>query len=132
MTVLSSRICAFLDTPGRFAVLATMNPDGTAHQSVVWYERFGQTIVVNALDGRRWATNARRAGRLSAAIVDAYDYVIVSGPVEVIDEQEVAQADIRVLARRYREDEGAFDGQRRVTFVIHPNRVAVHGALELE
>jgi PPOX class probable F420-dependent enzyme len=132
MTVFSSRICKFLDTAGRFAVLATTNPDGTAHQSVVWYERRGQTIVVNALDRRRWAANARRARRLSAAIVDAYEYVIVSGPVEVIDEQQTAQADIRALARRYRNDDGAFEGQHRVTFVIQPKRVAVHGALARE
>jgi hypothetical protein len=27
----------FLEEPGRFGVLATLNPDGTPHQAVVWY-----------------------------------------------------------------------------------------------
>ena len=127
--LLTERVAAFLDDPGRFAVLATANEDGTVHQAVTWYERRGQSIVVNARVDRRWATNARRTRLLSAAIADGQDYVIVRGLVDAVEDPEIALADIRGLARRYADDEAQFDGQRRVTFVLRPQRVSVHGRL---
>lgn len=127
--VLSERVAAFLDGSGRFAVLATTNVDGTVHQAVTWYERRSESIVVNARVDRRWAANARRTRYLSAAIADGQDYVIVRGHVDALDDPHVALADIRGLARRYADDETQFEGQRRVTFVLHPQHVSVHGTL---
>ncbi len=128
-TELSEPVSAFLDDPAHFAVVGTVNEDGTAHQAVVWYERRGQSIVVNARVGRRWAANVRRTGRLSAAIADGQDYVIARGHADVIDDPDSAMADIRGLARRYGDDEAQFDGQRRITFVLHPEHVSLHGRL---
>jgi hypothetical protein len=127
--VLTGRIAAFLDEFGRFAVLATTNEDGTVHQAVTWYARREQSIVVNARVDRRWAANARRTARLSAAVADGQDYVIARGRVEVVDDPDVALADIRGLARRYGDDEAQFDGQQRVTFVLRPCHISVHGSL---
>ena len=122
----------FLDSPGRFAVVATVNPDSTPHQAVVWYLRRGQTLLVNARDGRRWAANARRAGQLSVTVAAGYDYVILTGALDVVEDVEVAGADIRALARRYGDDEDQFRGERRVSFVLHPGHVALHGRLAKE
>jgi len=129
---LSPAIREFLDEPGHFAVIATVNADGSPHQAVVWYARRGDTVLVNARDGRRWAANARRTGCMSVAIASAYDYVMLFGPVVVVDDADVADADIRSLARRYADDEGQFRGQRRMSFVLHPERVGVHGRLAAE
>ena len=130
MTVpLSPAICAFLDAPDRYAVLGTANGDRTAHQAVTWFERRGQTIVVNGRIDRHWAVNARCTGRLSVAVVDGQDYVILRGRVDVIDDPAVGQADIQALARRYGDDTSQFAGQQRVTFVLRPERIALHGSL---
>lgn len=127
--VLSEAMREFLDESGHFAVVATVNSDGSPHQVVVWYQRRGDTVVVNARDGRHWAANARRTGSMSAAIADAYDYVILRGSVEVVDAPDTAGSDIRSLARRYGDNEEPFNGQRRVTFVLHPDHISVHGRL---
>jgi PPOX class probable F420-dependent enzyme len=126
---LTPAVREFLDGPGHFAVVATVNADGTPHQAVVWYARQGEDVVVNARDGRRWAANARRDCCMSVTVAEAYDYVILTGPVDVVDDPEQAAAGIRSLARRYRDDEDQFAGQARVGFVLHPAHVAVHGRL---
>ncbi|MEZ4595843.1 MAG: hypothetical protein R3C32_02800 [Chloroflexota bacterium] len=52
---------AFLDTPGRYATIATLDPDGGARQAVVWYalEEDG-SVLLNSREGRRWPGNLVR------------------------------------------------------------------------
>ena len=47
---LEPAVCAFLDAP-RFGVLATMNTDGSAQLTVIWYERDGSEILMNRRQG---------------------------------------------------------------------------------
>ena len=65
---------AFLDAP-RFAVIATIDPDGAPHQAVVWYRLDGDEIVINSADGRRWPANLRRDPRIHFSVEDGYRYV---------------------------------------------------------
>jgi len=130
----------FLAAP-RFAVLATLDPGGTPRQAVTWYlPQPDGTLVVNSAAGRRWPANLRRDARVSVAVVDGggYSWVGLTGRVvEVIDDQERAQADIAAMARRYHADDPAtaatmiervFRTQRRVSFRIAVD--AVHDHLE--
>lgn len=119
----------FLESPHRFAVISTVRVDGRPHQAVAWYEVRRDDLLVNGSAERTWVRAGRREGWLSVTVADAYDYVIMSGPVTVIAEQGRAMADIQSLARRYGEPPGDFAGQRRVTLLVHPERIAVHGAL---
>jgi PPOX class probable F420-dependent enzyme len=127
---LPERIRAFIDAP-RFASIATIDPDGSPRQAVVWYLVRGDEVVINSLDGRRWPANLRRDPRISLTIVDAadgYSWVGLTGEViEVIDNQPRAQADIATMARLYHADEPAeaedlianrFQKQHRVSFQI--------------
>jgi PPOX class probable F420-dependent enzyme len=138
---LPDRIRAFLAAPGRFATLATLDPDGAPRQAVLWYRLDpDDRLVVNSADGRRWPANLRRDPRCSISVVDpadGYSFVALTGRVaEVIDQQAIAQADIAGLARRYHADEPAkadatiegFRTQHRVTFRI--DLLAVHDHLE--
>jgi len=138
---LDSRVRAFLAAPGRFATLATIDPDGAPRQAVVWYRLDPDgRITVNSADGRRWPANLRRDPRCSLAVpdgADGYAFVALTGRViETIDDQEVAQADIAALARHYHADDltkaerliTRFRTQHRVSFRVEI--VAVHDHLE--
>jgi PPOX class probable F420-dependent enzyme len=135
------RVDTFLAAPRRFAVLATLDPDGTPRQAVIWYRLDPDgRVTVNSAEGRRWPANLRRDPRCSLAVLDGadgYTFVAVTGRVvETIDDQEVAQADIAALARHYHADDLAkaerliagFRAQQRVSFRIAI--IAAHDHLE--
>jgi PPOX class probable F420-dependent enzyme len=83
---------------GRFAVLATINADGTPQQSPVWYELQGDEIMMNTRRGRLKDRNLRRDGRCSICVEGGYDWITIRGTVRLIDDQEIAQADIHHLS----------------------------------
>jgi len=125
-------IRAFLDAP-RYAVVATLNPDGSPHQAVVWYRLDGEDIVLNSAEGRRWPANLRRDPRISFMVEDGLRYVSARGRVSVEDDQEVAQADIAEMARRYHADDpataealiaGRFASQHRITLRLRPEHIS--------
>jgi PPOX class probable F420-dependent enzyme len=138
---LPDHVRAFLAAPGRFATLATVDPDGAPRQAVIWYRLDPDgRITINSAEGRRWPANLRRDRRCSLSVADpadAYAFVALVGHVaEVVDDQALAQADIADLAHRYHADEPAraetsiarFRTQHRVTFRI--DIVAAHDHLE--
>jgi len=119
----------FLDAP-RFAVVATLNPDGAVLQAAIWYRVEGDTIVFNSRVGRQWPRNLERDPRVSFIVVDGEDYVELRGLVEIDPDPETGQAVIADLARRYQPDEklaeadvASFLGHHRVTFRLRPSRV---------
>ena len=129
---LSASARRFLEAP-RFAIVATLNRDGSPHQAVIWYRLDGEVIVFNSCVGRRWPDNLQRDRRMSFIVADAYDYIYLRGEVEIDDDPEVGQAVIADLTRRYEPDEAAADAQiagfaaqRRVTFRLRPRRVFEH------
>jgi PPOX class probable F420-dependent enzyme len=125
----------FLESPGHYATVATINEDGTPLQVVVWYLVRGETLVLNSRVGRRWPTNLLRDARISICVEDALDYVTVVGDADPVRDQATAQADILEMARRYDEpDEAeeeilAFGRQERISFVVQPRSVLSHGDL---
>ena len=129
---LSAAARRFLDAP-RFGVLATLNPDGSPLQAVVWYFLDGNQIVFNSRVGRQWPTNIYRDRRVAITVADGYNYVDMRGSVEIDDDAETGQAVIALLSRRYRRSEAeaaadiaAFRKQVRVTFRLHPERIFEH------
>jgi len=70
---LSENIRAFLQEP-RFAVLATINKDGTPQLTTMWYLLEGDTIVMNTKIGRTKERNMRRDPRISVCFEDGDDY----------------------------------------------------------
>jgi len=126
---LSAQARRFLEAP-RFAVVATLDSDGSPHAAVVWYRLAGDTIVFNSRVGRHWPTNLERDRRVSVTVADGYDYVEMRGQVRIDDDPARGQAVIADLARRYHPDEAevaaeieAFSKQQRVTFELRPGRI---------
>jgi PPOX class probable F420-dependent enzyme len=130
---LNAEVQAFLQRPV-FAVLATINPDGMPQQTVVWYEVRGDTLVLNTAAGRLKDRNLRRDPRASVCVTDDGFGVTIRGPVELIDDQRIAQEDIRRLAVRYDGPEAAerqvsnqFSKEHRVSIYMKIEHVVLQG-----
>jgi PPOX class probable F420-dependent enzyme len=130
---LSEDVRTFLEE-ARFAVLGTVNANGSPQQTVMWYELRGATIVMNTRRGRKKDRNLIRDPRVSLCIEDGFRYVTLKGTIEVVDDPATGQADIAALARRYHNAAKAeqmvreeFAFQERVTLLLHVERADVHG-----
>ena len=129
MAELSEAARAFL-SERRFGVLATINPDGTPQQTVMWYALRGKQLMLNTSRGRLKDRNIRRDNRASVCVEDGYRFVTVSGTVELIEDDEIALHDIKQLAYRYNgpnADTAQFDGQPRVTWLLTIDHVLTNG-----
>ena len=121
VTTLSEKARAFLNEI-RFAVLATINSDSTPQLTTMWYLLEEDTIVMNTKAGRIKERNMRRDPRIAICVEDGYNYVTISGTIELIDDPEIAQRDIYRLAVCYDGEEAArqkvadqFSKERRIT-----------------
>jgi len=69
-----------------YAVLATVNPDGSPQTSVVWVGRDGDDLVFSTVAGRVKHRNMLRDPRVSVTVIDSADpenYVELRGRVSV-------------------------------------------------
>ena len=131
--ILSENVRSFLTGRPRHCTIATVNPDGSPHQIVIWFLLRGDEIVVNSRQGRRWPSNIRRDPRANLAVYEGEDAVTMECVLERAYEGREAQADIAEMARRYDSPEVAeteiarYLTERRLSFVLRPNRVHIHG-----
>jgi PPOX class probable F420-dependent enzyme len=109
----------------RFAVVATINEDGSPQQTVVWYELQGDRIMMNTRVGRVKEQNLKRDPRISFCVEDDYRYVYIKGRAELDYDHERSQADIKALAIKYdgeesgeRQSREKFGKQKRVTIYM--------------
>lgn len=121
----------------RFAVLATINPDGSVQQTVMWYLLDGDDIVLNSTNTRHKTANLRRDPRVSICVPDGYHFVTVKGRATLIDNPTVAQPDMLRLAVRYlgeeqgkRQTEEVYSKQPRVTIRVPIEHVFAYGVGE--
>lgn len=69
-----------------YAVLATVNPDGSPHTSVVWVGRDGGDLLFSTVAGRVKHRNMMRDPRVSVTVIDSADpenYVELRGRVSM-------------------------------------------------
>lgn len=133
MPSLTPEIRSFLDEP-RFGVLATVNPDGSVQQTVMWFVVDGDEILMNTASGRRKDLNLRRDGRASLCFEDGYRYLTLNGRVSLDDDPGTTQADALRLALRYHTEEEAqammrdhFSQQQRLGLRMTIDRMDARG-----
>ena len=120
-------------TPPRYALISTVNPDGSPHQTLIWFTLRGDELLVNSRLGRRWPANLRRDPRANLAVYQRADGVALECSVERTYEGPEALADISAMAARYVEPAEAEEliaewrKQQRITFILRPTRVHLHG-----
>jgi PPOX class probable F420-dependent enzyme len=109
----------------RSTVVASIRADGLPHQTVMWYELRGDTVLLNEGAARARSQHLHRDPRLSLCVEDGDRYVTLSGPCTLQSaDQKAALDDIVALAVRYMGEEAgeqlrAFFGQEiRETIVM--------------
>jgi PPOX class probable F420-dependent enzyme len=112
-----------------FWALATINPDGTPQNTIVWVDRDGDLIKVNTALGRKKPRNLEQNPNVALTWYDPESpYAPISIQGRVVDSYtgERAEADIDSLARVYLDkDVYPFrqEGEQRITYLIEPLRV---------
>jgi PPOX class probable F420-dependent enzyme len=123
--ILDDRVKELLD--GRaFAVLATLNPDGSPQTSVIWAARDGDMLIFSTHDRRQKARNLRRDPRASVTVFtadDPYRTADIRGTVELIDDPDSTLS--IALTRRYLGQDPPADppGSHRLIGRLTPERV---------
>ena len=133
MTLLSDSARAFL-RGRRFAVVATLNADGTPHLTVMWYDLRGDEVIINTQARAVKVKNLQRDPRIYLCIEDEYRYLNIEGRAGLDFDPARTQADIAALAERYEGPEGrermvrnTFSKQERVAIHVAIERVDPHG-----
>ena len=100
MAQLAENVRAFLEDV-HLAVITTINPDGSPHQTALWYELRGDSIVINTGTASKKVRNLRRDPRASVcmAALNPARHVTIEG-VATFDEDHVLE-DLTSLASRY-------------------------------
>ena len=121
--MLNDDVRMILDQP-HFAVLATINQDGSPQQTVMWYELIGDQIMMNTEAGRTKEGNILRDPRVSVCVEDRYNYITLTGRAALEYDADQSQIDIARLARRYQPPQKAeqlianFQQETRITIWI--------------
>ncbi|MEA2147424.1 MAG: hypothetical protein QOG59_3011 [Solirubrobacteraceae bacterium] len=110
-----------------YAVISTLNPDGSVLGTVVWIDFVDGVLAVNSAVGRRWPTNLQRDPRVTVVVYEQsnpYNFVEIRGTAS----GDTAQADAHIdrLAKKYLgvdEYPHRQPGEQRITFVIEPSKV---------
>ncbi len=114
-----------------YAVLATINPDGSPHTSAMWVGRDGDDLVFSTVEGRVKHRNLLRDPRASVSILDSADpenYVELRGRVSMTPDPD-RLLHIQ-LSRKYDGTDPGEDrpGAHRVIVRLVADRTAGHAA----
>jgi len=117
-----------LDNP-EYATIATVNPNGFPHLSVVWVERDGNDLLVSTIKGRRKYLNMLANDKVSVLVYpkdNPYSYVEVRGTVTMVEEggpELINRLSESYTGGRYTGDDGT--DNVRVVCRITPEKVVV-------
>ncbi len=90
-----------LDNPN-YAVVSTLNEDGSIRSKIVWVSLEDETLAVNTEVGRDWPNNLERDPRVTLLVYkadNAFDYVEIRGRAQ--GTTEGADDHIDRLAKKY-------------------------------
>ena len=119
-------IRAFLEQP-HFAVMATINADGTPQLTVMWYDLIDDIVVLNMSRGLVKERNLRRDPRMAICVEDGPRYVTLSGRADIIEDRAVQEDEVRRMATRYR---GPRLGAHHWRQISDQDRLGIHMRVE--
>lgn len=110
-----------------YAVVSTLNEDGSIHSTIAWVSAEDDAVAVNSAKGRKWPTNLERDPRINVLVYEAgnpYNFVEIRGRAE--GSTDGADEHIDALAKKYiDQDEYPYrqPGEQRIKFVVRPERI---------
>jgi PPOX class probable F420-dependent enzyme len=110
-----------------YATVATMNRDGSIHQTLVWINAEGDQVAVNSAVGRLWPSNLDRDPRVSVVVQEndnPYHFLEIRGTAT--GTLDGADEHIDALAKKYTgEDKYPYrrPGEQRIRYTIRPEHV---------
>jgi PPOX class probable F420-dependent enzyme len=110
-----------------YAVISTVNRDGSLHDTIVWISAEDGAVAVNSAIGRLWPANLQRDPRATVLVFESgnpYHYVEIRGKAAAT--REHADEHINALSKKYTgQDEYPYrrPGEQRIKFVIQPGHV---------
>jgi PPOX class probable F420-dependent enzyme len=112
-----------------FAILSTINPDGSPQSSVIWIKRDGDDVLFSTILGRRKTRNMQRDPRVSICMYDPaepYIYVEMRGAVSLTEEG--GRQLINELSNRYDDVDFRVEPPEvtRVVCRLTPSRMIEH------
>ncbi|MFJ3771399.1 PPOX class F420-dependent oxidoreductase [Streptomyces sp. NPDC090075] len=123
-------VLALLDGKN-FASVATLGPDGSPQNSVVWFRREGDTVLFSSTDGRQKVRNLRRDPRVSLTVFDLanpYHSAEIRGTAEILPDDSKRLP--YELSHKYLgiDPPAEKDDETRVIIRIVPRRVVTFSA----
>lgn len=115
-----------LENPN-YAVISTLNKNGSIHNTIVWISTENGDVAVNSAIGRKWPTDLQRDPRVTVLVQEAgnpYHFVEIRGTASA--STDGADEHINALSKKYIEqDEYPYrqPGEQRIKFVIEPEHV---------
>ncbi len=115
-----------------FWTLATVNPDGTPQNTVVWVQDKDGKVLVNTALVRKKPRNIEQNPNVALAWFNPenpYETISIQGRVVDSYTGDQAEADIDSAAKKYLDkDEYPWrqEGEQRVSYVIEPTHVSAH------
>ena len=103
MAALTDNARKMLGEGKNFATIATLNPDGSPHVTMVWIDTDGEHVIFNTAEGRVKTNNMRRDARVAVSVTSAdnpYDGVTIRGRVVEMT-HDGANEHIDKLAKKY-------------------------------
>jgi PPOX class probable F420-dependent enzyme len=112
-----------------FATLATIEPDGRPHLSVIWVGRDGDDTLFSTVHGRRKTANLQRDPRVTLLVYpkdDPYTYLEIRGTAELAEDPE--RAYIEEMSQKYlgRTCPWHTPQQQRIVVRVKPEKVVWH------
>lgn len=114
-----------------FATVATLDPDGSPHTSVVWFLRDGDDVLFSSLAKRRKVKNLERDPRVSLSVFDLanpYTSVDIRGTATLAVDQGKELP--RKVSHKYLGEDPPPEPEDEVRFVVRvtPEKVTSFGA----
>lgn len=111
-----------------FAVLSTINPDGSPQLTTMWVTSDGDQVVFSTVEGRQKPKNMRRDPRVSLLMYDPenpYHYVEIRGTAEL--EPDPASL-IDELSQKYTGQDWKVEPEGTVRLVVRvtPTKIVEH------
>jgi PPOX class probable F420-dependent enzyme len=127
MSTLSDPEVKKLLTDPNYAVVSTLNEDGSILSTIVWVSADDDNAYVNSAIGRQWPTNLKRDPHVTVLVYEdgnPYHFVSIRGTATA--STDGADEHINALAKKYIDkDEYPFrqPGEQRIKIDITPDHI---------